>query len=143
MYILRVGASASVRHARIDDPCRLMLDATGASEFALHDVQTAIRECRDITKRIRNPADGKSGEVLHAFAASLQQRSLELGKQFRSLDVGCKGELPIATVVRFLLLWTVSNIATSVGTVLQAWYKRLCFCGIQTRQLCSWTSFKS
>ena len=29
--------------------CRLMLDATGTSEFALHDVQTVVRECRDLS----------------------------------------------------------------------------------------------
>lgn len=83
-----------------------MLDTTATSEFALHDVQTVARECRDIVKSVRDSTDGKSAEILHAFACALQQRSLELGKIFRSLDVGCQGELPIATVVCCLYYYT-------------------------------------
>lgn len=76
-----------------------MLDTKGTHEFTLPDLQTAVKECRDIVKSIQGSKQCESGEVLRRCAATLQQRSLELGKQFRSLDVGCQGELPIVTVV--------------------------------------------
>jgi hypothetical protein len=80
------------------------MDSTGEQEFTLNAVPTTVRDCKDIVQSIQSSTDAKSREVLHTCAAALQQRSLELGKRFRSLDVGCKGELPIATVVWFLAL---------------------------------------
>jgi hypothetical protein len=79
--------------------CRLMLDAGREREFGFLEMLQETRNCKDVTNSVRNPACTEASNILNMIAYSLQQRALELGKNFRMRSADCHGEVPLADVV--------------------------------------------
>jgi hypothetical protein len=81
------------------------MDATESEEFDFHSFNAAVSSCRSIGKQVRDGASAESSKLLADLAAAVQQRTLELGKAFRSRgDANRTGCLSFPGVVRPLVL---------------------------------------
>lgn len=81
-----------------------MLDATQTIEFTVDEFTAAVAECAAISRQVADQNSAEAARALGDLAFVAQQRSVELGKLFRSKgDAATTACLPFPTVVCFIV----------------------------------------